>query len=69
MEAVRTSETKVYSKTTRRYIWEGCHLARSRENLKSHILLLICILFDEVVSEIMYCQMRLMNNELETKLY
>jgi hypothetical protein len=39
MEAVRTSETSVYSnETTLRYIPEGSQLhSRSRENLKSHI--------------------------------
>jgi hypothetical protein len=37
MKAVRTSETSVYSETTRRYIPEGSHVhARRRENLKSH---------------------------------
>jgi hypothetical protein len=36
MEAVRTSETPVYFKTTRRYIPEGCRLhTRRRENLTS----------------------------------
>jgi hypothetical protein len=37
MEAVRTSETSVYSnETTRRCIPESCHLhTRRRENLKS----------------------------------
>jgi hypothetical protein len=36
MEAVRTSETSVYTKeTTRRYVSEGFHLdTRSRENLQ-----------------------------------
>jgi len=35
MEAVRTSETSVYSETTRHYIPEGSHLhTRSRESLK-----------------------------------
>jgi hypothetical protein len=40
MEAVRTSETSVYSnKTTRHYIPEGCHhQTRRRENLKSHTI-------------------------------
>jgi hypothetical protein len=38
MEAVSTSETSVYSKTTRSYIPGGTHLhTRRRENLKSHI--------------------------------
>jgi hypothetical protein len=38
MEAVRTSETSVYSETTRLYIPEGSHLhTRRRENPKSHI--------------------------------
>jgi hypothetical protein len=38
MEAVRTSETSVYSnETTRHYITEGSNLhTRRRENLKSH---------------------------------
>jgi hypothetical protein len=38
MEAVRTSETSVYSKeSTRRYIPEGTNLHnRHREKLKSH---------------------------------
>jgi hypothetical protein len=37
MEAVRTSETSVYSETTRCYIPERSHLhTRRRENLKSH---------------------------------
>jgi hypothetical protein len=37
MEVVRTSETSVYSETTRRYIPEGYHLRTCRcENLKSH---------------------------------
>jgi hypothetical protein len=37
MEAVRTSETLVYSETTRCYIPERSHLhTRRRENLKSH---------------------------------
>jgi hypothetical protein len=38
MEAVRTSETSVYSnETTRRYIPEGSNLhTRRHENLKSH---------------------------------
>jgi hypothetical protein len=46
MEAVRTSETSVYSnQTTRRYIPEGSNLyIRSRENLKSHIKRM-CITF------------------------
>jgi hypothetical protein len=40
MEAVRTSETSVYSnEITRRYIPEGSHLHnRRRENLKSYNL-------------------------------
>jgi len=39
MEAIRTSETSVYSnETTRRYIPDGCNLrSRRREDLKSHI--------------------------------
>jgi hypothetical protein len=42
MEAVRTSETSVYSKATRRYIPEGSHLhTRRRENLKSHLTSLL----------------------------
>jgi hypothetical protein len=37
-EAVRTYETSVYfNETTQRYILEGCHHTRRRENLKSHI--------------------------------
>jgi hypothetical protein len=37
LDAVRTSETSIYSETTQRYIPEGCHLyTRRRENLKSH---------------------------------
>jgi hypothetical protein len=38
MEAVRTSETSVYSnETTWRYIPEGSHIhTRRRENLKAH---------------------------------
>jgi hypothetical protein len=41
MEAVRTSETSVYSKeTTRRYIPEGSKLhTRRRENLKSQAVM------------------------------
>jgi hypothetical protein len=44
MEAVRASETSVYSnETTRRYIPEGSNLhTRRRENPKSHTL--ICII-------------------------
>jgi hypothetical protein len=39
MEAVRTSETSVYSETTRRYIPEGSNLhTRRRENLKSRMI-------------------------------
>jgi hypothetical protein len=38
MEAVRTSETSVYSKTTRRYIPEGSQLHTRRcENLETNI--------------------------------
>jgi hypothetical protein len=38
MDAVRTSETSVYSETTGRYIPEGSNLhTRRRENLKSHV--------------------------------
>jgi hypothetical protein len=46
MEAVHTSETSVYSSaTTRRYIPEGSHLhTRRRENLKSHILLIVLLI-------------------------
>jgi hypothetical protein len=40
IEAVRTSETSVYSETTWRYIPEGSNLhTRRRENLKSHEIL------------------------------
>jgi hypothetical protein len=49
MEAVPTSETSVYFETTRRYIPEDCHFhTRRRENLKSHILLVVYI--DNAVS-------------------
>jgi hypothetical protein len=42
MEAVRTSETPVYSETTLRYIPEGSHLhTRRRENLKSQLIEII----------------------------
>jgi hypothetical protein len=38
MEEVRTSETSVYSETTRRYIPEVSNLhTRLRENLKTHV--------------------------------
>jgi hypothetical protein len=49
MEAVRISETSVYSdENTRRYIPEDCKLhTRRRENLKSHIHKLVCILNKE----------------------
>jgi hypothetical protein len=37
VEAVLTSETSVYfNEITRRYIQEGCHHTRRRENLKSY---------------------------------
>jgi hypothetical protein len=41
MKAVFTSETSVYSETTRRYIPEGSNLhTRRRDNLKFHINLM-----------------------------
>jgi hypothetical protein len=49
MEAVRTSETSVYSETTRRYSLEGSHFhTRRRQNLKSRSLL--CILLISIKS-------------------
>jgi hypothetical protein len=47
MEAVCTSETWVYSETTRRYISEESHLhTRLRENLKSERLCLNVFIYD-----------------------
>jgi hypothetical protein len=54
MEAVRTSETSVDNHFTRQYIPEDNseHHTRHRENLKSHIVIVLSHELSETVSEI-----------------
>jgi hypothetical protein len=68
MEAVRSSETSVHTRTTRRHIPEnGIFHSHRRENLKSYTVLIMFIFASSTVGYLMSYRRLNLNDECERR--